>query len=154
MQRRTFLHRLIHLGGALLSINYGLLWSNLAKAAWPLQSFKTTQFDQIMNELFSGVEWIDSDAIKLEKLPTVAENGETVPIKIISSISDSEKIYLLVEKNPYPLIAVFHLSNQVAPIVSARFKMAESSLVWIIVQAQGQFYRQSVFVKVTQGGCG
>ncbi len=154
MQRRTFLHQLLGLSSALLTFNLNLLWPKIVNAAWPLQSFKITEFDLLINELFSGIEFIDSNAIQIEKLPTVAENGEVVPIKIISSIANSEKIYLLVEKNPHPLIAVFHLSPQMAPIVSARFKMAENSPVWVIIQAEGQFYKKSVFVKVTHGGCG
>jgi len=95
----------------------------------------------------------DSDQIQL-KAPEIAENGAIVPVEITSRIPDTRTIYILADKNPQPLVAIFDLTGGMEPFISTRIKMGESSKVRILVKAGGKFYVATQDVKVTIGGCG
>ncbi|HEV8260712.1 MAG TPA: thiosulfate oxidation carrier protein SoxY [Burkholderiales bacterium] len=95
----------------------------------------------------------DSDRIVL-KAPEIAENGAIVPLEIASQIPGTEAIYILVDKNPQPLTAVFEFANGAEAFVATRIKMNESSRVRILARAGGKFYATMREVKVTIGGCG
>lgn len=152
--RRKFIKSLISITGYSLAVSSGMLHSGIANAQWLKASFLARSYDETLKHLFNEVEFIDSYKIKFKRLPWVAENGAIVPIKIISSIKNVTKISILVDKNPHPLIAEFYLSAAVEPQVSARIKMAETSQVIVIVEADGKYYRKTQKVKVTVGGCG
>jgi sulfur-oxidizing protein SoxY len=96
---------------------------------------------------------IDSDQIQL-KAPEIAENGAIVPVEIISRIPATQSIYIIADKNPQPLVAIFDLTGEMEPFISTRIKMGESSKVRVLVKAAGKFYVSTQEVKVTIGGCG
>lgn len=95
----------------------------------------------------------DSDKIAL-KAPEIAENGAIVPLEVASGIAGTVAIYILVDKNPQPLTAIFEFTNGTEAFVATRIKMAESSKVRIVAKAGGKFYATAQEVKVTIGGCG
>lgn len=152
--RRKFIKSVLSLGAYGLAMASGLVHSALANSVWPKENFKSGTYDETLTRLFKNVEFIDSHKIKLRRLPRVAENGAIVPIKVISSLNNVNKISIMVEKNPTPLIAEFYLSATVEPRVSARIKMAETCDVVVIVEAEGKYYRKSKKVTVAVGGCG
>ena len=86
--------------------------------------------------------------------PDIAENGVLIPIEVISRVPNAESIALLVEKNPFPLLAHFTLSNGAEGYVNTRFKAGQSSVVKAVVKAGGKTYVASRVVNVTFGGCG
>ena len=88
------------------------------------------------------------------KVPEIAENGAIVPLEITSGIPGTVAIYILVDKNPQPLTAIFEFTNGAEAFVATRIKMAESSKVRIVAKAGGKFYTTMQEVKVTIGGCG
>lgn len=86
--------------------------------------------------------------------PEVAENGGVVPIQVLSNIAGTESIFLLVEKNPFPLNSAFRFSNGAESYVSTRIKMGQTSMLHVVVKAGDKFYTAAREVKVTIGGCG
>ncbi|MDA0236949.1 MAG: thiosulfate oxidation carrier protein SoxY [Proteobacteria bacterium] len=87
-------------------------------------------------------------------LPEIAENGAIVPIKILSKIPKTERIFVFAEKNPQPLVSDYMFTAGVEPFIASRIKMGETAFVHVIVLAEGIFYRSARQVKVTIGGCG
>ena len=153
--RRKFLTSICSVAAYSLSLATGLAHASLENVQWLNKSFSLSPYDETIEHLFKGAKLIDNhNKIKFERLPHVAENGAIVPIKIISSFKNVTKIYIFVEKNPHPLSAEFNLSPSVAAEVSARLRMAETSAVTVIVEADGKFYRKTKKVKVAIGGCG
>ena len=153
--RRKFITHLLSLGGYSLTFASGILHSSLANAQWLQQRFSLSNYDETILHLFNGAELINNhNKIKFHRLPYIAENGTSVPIKITSTLKNVTKIYILVEKNPHPLSAEFFLSPAMEPQVSARLKMAQTSKVVTIIEADGKFYRKVKKVKVAIGGCG
>ena len=152
--RREFIKSVLSIGAYSLTLASGILHSSLANAQWIKEKFSHDTYENTLTTLFKDAEFIDSSKIKFSRLPRVAENGAVVPIKISSSIKNVDKIYILVENNPFPLSAEFYLSPAVKPQVSARLRMAETSDVIVIIEAEGKLYRKSKNVKVSVGGCG
>jgi sulfur-oxidizing protein SoxY len=92
------------------------------------------------------------------QIPELAENGAMVPVSVNSLIPDTRQIMLLIDKNPYPLVASFHFPEGTEPGFQTRVKMAQSSRVRVLVQAtQGKdarYYTTTKETRVTLGGCG
>ena len=86
--------------------------------------------------------------------PDIAENGVLIPIEVTSRVPNAESISLLVDRNPFPLLAHFDLSNGAEGYVNTRFKAGQTSVVRAVVRAGGETYTASREVKVTIGGCG
>lgn len=95
----------------------------------------------------------ESDKIVL-KAPEIAENGAIVPLEIASQIPGTQAIYILVDRNPQPLTAIFEFANGAEAFVATRIKMKESSRIRIVARVGGKFYATMREVKVTIGGCG
>lgn len=88
------------------------------------------------------------------KIPDFADNGAVVPVTVSSSLPGADYIAIIVEKNPFPLVAEFEIANGAEAYVSTRIKMAQTSQVRAIVRAGGKTYTAAKEVKVAAGGCG
>ena len=86
--------------------------------------------------------------------PDIAENGAVVPITIESAIPRTRTIAILIEKNPSTLSADFDIPEGTDPFITTRVKMAETSNIYAVVQADGKYYHAVKEIKVTLGGCG
>ncbi len=95
----------------------------------------------------------DSDQIDLQS-PDIAENGAVVPVSVTSNLADTSKIYIVIEKNPNPLAAAFMIPEGTEAFVQTRVKVAQTCLVYAVVEAGGKLYKASRETKVTLGGCG
>ncbi len=86
--------------------------------------------------------------------PDIAENGAVVPIAVTSALAKTEAIFILVEKNPFPLTASFTIPEGTDAYVATRAKMGESAKIYAVVKADGKLYSAAKETKVTLGGCG
>ena len=94
-----------------------------------------------------------SDQIKLDA-PEIAENGGVVPISVMTTLPGVTSISFLVSENPNALAASYVIAEGTVPSVANRLKMAKTSNVIAIVEANGKLYSATKEVKVTVGGCG
>ena len=94
----------------------------------------------------------DSDAIRIVA-PDVAENGASVPVEIQTDLPQVERILLIGERNLFPLLADASFNPRLQPWFEARIKLAETSKLHVLVQANGQLYSNSRTVRVILGGC-
>lgn len=152
--RRKFVKKIVSIGACGLMLSSGILHASLNSIKRIKENFSPESYENIIARLFNGSKFKRSHKIKFSRLPRVAENGAAVPLTVSSSIKNISKISILVDKNPHPLIAEFYLSDAVSAHVSARIKMAKTSSVIAIVEAEGILYRKTQKVKVTKGGCG
>ena len=77
-----------------------------------------------------------------------------VQVQVRSHLANTQSIAILVEKNPTALIAQFDFVSGVVPDVITRIKMAETSDVTAVIQADGQYYFSKKLVEVMENGCG
>lgn len=144
-RRRALATLLVLIAGAMAPLRVlAAVWSNAAFAA-------KTVSDGL--KAIGAAGHSASDLVEL-KAPEIAENGAIVPIEVLSRVPGTQSIYLLAEKNQYPLAAAFDFLNGAEPFVSTRIKMNESARLTAVVKADGKFYSATREVKVTIGGCG
>lgn len=152
--RRNFIKKCLGFATYSFTLSSIFLRSSLANTVRQKENFQAGSYKRTIEKLYGNAQLIKTKKITFSRLPKVAENGAVVPISITSTLKNVDKISILVENNPYPLIAEFYLSPAVVPHASARIKMAKTSHVIVIIEAQGKLYIKKQFVKVTKGGCG
>ncbi|MBQ73920.1 MAG: thiosulfate oxidation carrier protein SoxY [Gammaproteobacteria bacterium] len=118
-----------------------------------VKAFEAEELDEVYRELFGDLPVTPSDEIRL-KIPDIAENGAVVPVTISTDISGVEAVYVVIDKNPNPLSASFHVGAMSPPDISLRVKMGKSSMVRALVRTEDKVYMAGKEVKVTIGGCG
>jgi len=138
--------------GSLLAmmVGCGLLTTRQAMAA-EAAGFEAKTLAEALKSLGSAPT--DSKEITITS-PDIAENGAVVPIAVTSRLPKTQEIYILVEKNPNPLTAIFTIPDGTEPFVSTRTKMGQSTNVYAVVKADGKLYSAFKETKVTLGGCG
>lgn len=142
--------RMLQGAGALLLA--GLLKPIAALAAWNKAAFSSKSSADAMKSL--GTPSAEASGGIVIEAPQIAENGAVVPIEVTSNIPGTTSLAVLVEKNPYPLVARFEFSGGALPFVKINAKMGETSDVRVIATAGGKHYQASKEIKVTIGGCG
>ena len=146
MQRRDFI-KLV--SGA---FTFSLLTPIKALAAiWNKNAFETAQLGEAEKNLGINNKKLSQD-IEITAQDK-AENGAIVQIEVTSNIPNTEAIFVLVEKNPTPLIAHFKFSNGAEPFVVTRIKMAETSGVHIVVKSGEQYFTRAKNITVLENGC-
>jgi sulfur-oxidizing protein SoxY len=149
--RRKFLRKTSLFAAAVLAAG----WSypvRLLAAQWNKPAFDAKLLDEALKNI-GATSALESSQIEL-KAPEIAENGAIVPVEITSRIPGTQSIYIIAEKNPQPLVAIFDILPGLEPFIATRIKMGESAKVRVLVKAAGKFYVTSQEVKVTIGGCG
>jgi sulfur-oxidizing protein SoxY len=147
MERRG----LLQAAAAMLVV--GLLKPIAALAAtWNKEAFASKKTDEALKSL--GAPGAQPSGDILIEAPQIAENGAVVPIEILSKIPGTTSISVLVEKNPYPLVAKFDFMPGALPFVKLNAKMGETSDVRVVATAGGKHFAATKEIKVTIGGCG
>lgn len=86
-------------------------------------------------------------------IPDVAENGALVPV-MLRGARDTDRVYLLAEGNPGPLLAEFHFHHNAVPAVAFRVKLNQTGPVQALVHGSKGWVRSQKTVKIAIGGCG
>ena len=141
---------LLQAAAALLAV--GVLKPLAALAAWNKAAFSSKTSADAMKSL--GTPSAEANKGIVIEAPQIAENGAVVPIEVTSSIAGTTALAVLVEKNPYPLVAKFDFMEGALPFVKINAKMGETSDVRVIATAGGKPYQATREIKVTIGGCG
>ena len=147
--RREALRR-IGLFAALAGFGVGVGTTRSVEAA-ALQGFDATSMATFLKAL--GSTPIESTAIEFD-MPDVAENGAVVPVTVASRLPRTDRIALIVESNPFPLVARFDFEPGTEPFLATRVKLAQTGTAHALVQADGRLYWTSRDTRVVMGGCG
>lgn len=106
-----------------------------------------------------GESPIEDGRVKLE-LPSIVENGNTVPltVSVDSPMTEADhvaSIHIFNQKNPQPYVAAFHLGPRAGKArVSTRIRLADSQrIVAIAALGDGRFWSDSADVIVTLAAC-
>lgn len=141
--RRKFLLQTLGIGIFLSS------WQALA--AWPKNFFSMDNMSETLSALTQGKP-IQDKGVELI-VPGIAENGGQVRVEVKTSLKDTQKIFILAEKNPLPLVAQFNLNSTNIPTVALNVKLSGTSNITALVETTQGFYRADQEVSVTAGGC-
>jgi sulfur-oxidizing protein SoxY len=130
----------------------GLIKPEMAMAAWDKKVFDAKTLEEAYAALGAGAP-VASKEIAITA-PDIAENGAVVPVSVVSRLAKTEKIYILIEKNPSMVAAAFSFVEGTEPEVTTRVKMGQTGNLQALVKADGKYYFVAKEVKVTMGGCG
>ena len=133
-------------------IAFGAAPAFAANDKYPEEAFKQKSVDDAVKQLY-GKSAEKSDKIKLDA-PEIAENGGVVPISVTTTLDKVTSISFFVAENPNALAASYRIPDGTIPGVATRLKMAKTTNVVAIVEADGKLYSATKEVKVTVGGCG
>jgi sulfur-oxidizing protein SoxY len=123
-----------------------------ALAAWHKEAFGAKSAPDALKNLGVGNAAPSQDVVI--EAPQIAENGAVVPIEISSNLRGTTSILVLIDKNPFPLVAKFDFSEGALPFVKLNVKMGETSDVRVVAETGGKHYVATREIKVTIGGCG
>ena len=123
-----------------------------ANDKYPEDAFKRKSEADAIKALY-GKTAEASDKVKLDA-PEIAENGGVVPISVTTTLDKVTSISFFVAENPNALAASYRIPDGTVPAVANRLKMAKTTNVIAIVEADGKLYSATKEVKVTVGGCG
>ena len=152
-ERRNALRAGGGLGLFALFAAVGLLRPGLALADWNKSAFSAKSMDEALTAM--GVINAENSEVFIQlTVPEIAENGAIVPVKVVSTYPNVERISILVEKNPNVLAANFIFPQGTESMLTTRVKMGQTCNIIALVKADGKYYRTAKEVKVTAGGCG
>ncbi|RXH21632.1 MULTISPECIES: thiosulfate oxidation carrier protein SoxY [Bradyrhizobium] len=123
-----------------------------ANDKYPEEAFRQKNEADAIKALY-GKTAEPSDKVRLDA-PEIAENGGVVPVSVTTTLDKVSSISFFVAENPYALAASYKLAEGAIPAVANRLKMAKTTKLVAIVEADGKLYSASKEVKVTVGGCG
>ncbi|MBI5277891.1 MAG: thiosulfate oxidation carrier protein SoxY [Burkholderiales bacterium] len=145
MQRRDFV-----LGAAAAA---GWLPARAADApGWNRNAFSARTFADVVKALGGGVAQESKDVAFLQA-PEIAENGTSVRFAAESRVPGTTQVAFVVEKNPFPLAALFDVPAGTDPSFTLHLKMGESSRVYALARAGDRWLYAVRNVTVTLGGC-
>ncbi|MCP3393170.1 thiosulfate oxidation carrier protein SoxY [Bradyrhizobium sp. CCGB12] len=123
-----------------------------ANDKYPEEAFKQKSEVDAIKALY-GKTAEPSDKVKLDA-PEIAENGGVVPVSVTTTLDKVTSISFFVAENPFALAASYKIAEGTIPGVANRLKMAKTTKLVAIVEADGKLYSATKEVKVTVGGCG
>jgi sulfur-oxidizing protein SoxY len=155
-QRRTVLKSVISASTLALVASSGLLLPQRVLAHWPTDAFSADTVEDALLALLDVNTVVESDELefKVGSPPSYAVNGGSVPIELQSDLTEIERILILVDKNPYPLILALDWTSAAKLPFKTMIKIAEDSDVIAIIRSGGKLYKTTRFVEVDIGGCG
>ncbi len=124
-----------------------------ARAAAPADSLAP-----LIGKITGGAP-LQAGRVRLE-IPRLADNGHSVPLKVsvqsaMTAADHVRSITLLSERNPRPLMAIFHLGPKAGrPEIATRVRLNGTQRVLAIAQlSDGSFWSASAEVEVTESAC-
>lgn len=147
LSRRTFVR------ASLVGTAFGAVASRHGNAALPAAAFNATTSADAIRATLGSTEFVPDERVRLT-VPDRAENGDVVPVSIEADLSNVQRITLVADRNPMPIVASFRLGPEVEGFVATRMRLAETGNVTALVESGGKFYTGSKTVQVLIGGCG
>ncbi len=120
-----------------------------ASIAYPRSAFAASSIEQILNQLFE-TSYAGDDASIAIRIPREAEHRELVPFRM--SAPGAEKIAVIVDNNPQPLVMVMTIATPADGVVMGTLKMKTDSYISCYAMKQGQLYRAARWVRISQSG--
>ena len=149
--RRSLLKGTSGAGVLSIAVAAGLLKPTKVMAAWSEVGFNAKNVADAMSAIGANGAVTSKDVVI--KTPDIAENGAVVPVDIITDLPNVESIAIFGEKNVFPLVSQYNLTD-FDGLLTTRIKLGTTSNVRAVVKAGGKYYTATKEVKVTLGGCG
>ncbi len=153
-QRRALLKKTLSASTLALVAGSGLLLPQRLLAHWPSDAFTAEVVEDAILAIMGQAELVTDQTLSFtaDKPPKKTVDGSSVTVQIDSELDNIERVAILVENNPYPLVMSLDLTPAVKLPLKTRIKIAEDSPVIAIARAGGVLYATKSFVSVAVGG--
>lgn len=136
------------------------LFSVATTTAWAAEQSEVGIWESFLKDkYFKGIEITEDKTVVDMTTPYRAEDASVTPISITAQIPQTkdlfiEKIYLIVDKNPEPLVGIFNMTSEMGKAdLAMRIRINEYTNVRVIAALNtGEHHMVTNFVKA-QGGC-
>lgn len=112
--------------------------------------------DTRLQDVFASVGIVapqPTDLIQFEA-PEFGDNAAVVPLMAHSHLPQTRQMWLVLDHNPFPLIAFARFHAGAIPHLGLRSRLAESSPARIVVETDaGLNFMARRFIRTTAGGC-
>jgi sulfur-oxidizing protein SoxY len=150
------------LAAAALSVSVAVPTARAAVGGLPTaigHADSSPEWERLREKMF-GTRTIDATSGRVQLLvPLRAAYGASVPVRIVSKLPQTaslyvKRLYIVVDKNPSPVAAVFDLTTEMGQAdIETRLRVDEYSHVRVIAElSNGELHTDSRYVKVS-GGC-
>jgi sulfur-oxidizing protein SoxY len=146
MKRRTLLKASLQLGLA------GVILPQVAISAYPTKAFLAKEVPEVLREAFGSADISESKQIEIE-VPQIANDANMVPVRVSSSLENTESIALVVAANESPFTAYFKLYEAPA-FVSTRIRISATSNLLVVVKADGVLHTNQRPIRIGGNSCG
>jgi sulfur-oxidizing protein SoxY len=146
MKRRTLLKASLQLGLA------GVILPQVAISAYPTKAFLAKEVPEVLREAFGSADIGESKQIEIEA-PQIANDANMVPVRVSSSLENTESIALVVAANESPFTAYFKLYEAPA-FVSTRIRISATSNLLVVVKADGVLHTNQRPIRIGGNSCG
>ncbi len=153
-QRRALLRKAFSASTLALVAGSGLILPQRLLAHWPSDAFTAEAVEDAILAIMGQAEIATTKTLKFTtgKPPKKTVSGDSVAVQIDSELDNIERIAILVENNPYPLVMSLDLISAVKLPFKTRIKIAKDSSVIAVARADGVLYKTERFVSVVIGG--
>jgi predicted secreted protein len=125
------------------------LKSTFSFAAYPVAAFRAQSVDDILVELFETSDAGEDGSINIQ-VPLEAEHQAYIPFRI--SATGAEKIAVLVDNNPEPLVLSMVPGKNTDGVVIGTLQVQSSSTISCYAFKQGQLYLATRRVRLAESG--
>jgi len=130
----------------------GLLIPGRVVAQWPADLFFSRRLDDALSAVTGNTPFQQSPDVEI-LADTIAENGASVPVTILSRLPNTRAITLFSDANPNPAIARYRIGPGLEPRLGVRIKMGASGQLIALAETDAGFFSTRKAIKVTAGGC-
>lgn len=153
--RRLAIKRFVSTSTLMMVATSSLLLPQRVLAHWPSDAFSAETVEDVLLALMGYSEVISNDNLSFTvgKPARLVTEGESVTVEIDSSLDNIERVALLVDNNPNPLVMSFDLTDAVMMPLKSRIKIiAGESQVIAVIKADGKLYKTTRNIQVYAGG--
>ena len=126
-----------------------LISPDVLSNTWPRDIFDAIDLNDTLSRL-GAIDALQSEVTIIA--PELVEDGSTVPLSISTTLQNMRSICILAEQNKHALVAKIDLSMPVNPPLMTRIRLARSSQVIVLIEADAHFCKATRYIKVVKGG--
>jgi sulfur-oxidizing protein SoxY len=154
-QRRTWIKKTLSASTLAMVAASGLLLPQRVLAHWPTDAFSAETVEDALLALLGQADVAEGQMLNFSvgKPAKHIVDGQSVSVEIDSELEDIERLVILVDNNPFPLVMSLDFTRDVLLPIKTRVKIVDGeSQLMVVVRAGGQLYKTVRTLRVDISG--
>jgi len=155
IERRDLIKKTLSASTLAMVVASGLVLPRRVLAHWPAEAFSAETVEDVLLALLGQADVEQGHMLNFSvgKPAKHIIDGQSVSIEIDSELEDIERVALLVDNNPNPLVMSLDVTPTILLPLKTRIKIVEGkSKVIVVARSGGQLYKAVRDVRVDTGG--